>query len=295
MGGDALETAEGAALTTEIVDMLESELVRFCHRLAHGYGIELDRARAAMVLLGKLVSSGVPWTAKPDSDPTRIYEAFSSLVAKHPDLASSLKKEIATFFVATSDVKTAEDTAVTPGAILRRAGAEPSLWWWAAEHADPRSCWIACVDDVDRSVQVALAFGAPVRAVVHALAKAFAVLATRLKTRHASPRTTLVTALGSLASGTVDAAASITKLAFEMRFKYPEAKDPLAELSIHAFQLVEAVQATKERPDVERFGGLARRANRMFEMRGLSLVAMVRADLQPAIDEALVSLASRVD
>lgn len=124
-------------------------------------------------------------------------------------------------------------------------------------------------------------------AVVPALAKAFALLATRLKTRHASPRTMLVAALTSLASGSIDDAAAITKLAFEMRFKEPEAKDPLAELSIHAFQLVEAMQATKDQPDVERFGALARRVDRMFESRGLNLSALVRGELQPAIDEAI--------
>ena len=260
MGDAALETPEGAALATEIVDMLESELVRFRHRLAHGHGIELDRARAAMVLLGKLVGSGVTWTARPDSDPLRLYEAFSSLIPEHP----ALKKDVAAFFVATTDVKTVEDTATSPRAILRRAGAEPSIWWWAAEHDSPAGCWAACADSVDRSVQFALAFGVPVDAVARALARAFALLATRIKTRHTAARTTLAAALNNLP----DNHTAITKLAFEMRFKEPQAKDPLAELSIHAFQLVEAVQATKERPDVERFGVLARRVNQMFEQDG---------------------------
>lgn len=279
MGEDALETADGAALATEIVDMLESELVRFRHRLAHDHGIELDRARAAMVLLGKLVSSGVPWTARPDSDPMRIYEAFTSLIPKHP----VLKKEVAAFFIATSEIKTVDDTATSPSAILRRSGAEPPLWWWAADHRTPGDCWTACADSVDRSVQVALAFGVPALAVARALAKALALLSTRLKTRSR----TLTAALTGF-----DLAdhAAITKLAFEMRFKDPQAKDPLAELSIHAFQLVEAVQATKEQPDVERFGVLARRVNPMFESRGLNLAAMVRGELQPAVEAAIAAI-----
>ncbi len=282
IGDEALETVEGAALATEIVDMLESELVRFRHRLAHDHGIELDRARAAMALLGKLVSSGVPWTARPDSDPVRIYEAFTSLIPKHP----MLKKEVAAFFVATTDVKTVEDTATSPSAILRRAGAEPSLWWWAAEHGTKAECWTTCADSVDRSVQVALGFGVPVDVVVRALARAFALLATRIKTPHTTARTTLTAALHNLPDHQ-DHQAAITKLAFEMRFKDPQAKDPLAELSIHAFQLVEAVQATKEPPDVERFGVLARRINSMFESRGLNLAAMVRGELQSAVDAAI--------
>ncbi len=288
MGEDALETAEGAALATEIVDMLESELVRFRHRLAHDHGIELDRARAAMVLLGKLVSSGVPWTARPDSDPMRVYEAFTSLIPKHPQL----KKEVAAFFIATSEVKTVDDPATSPSAILRRAGAEPPLWWWAADHRTPEECWAACADGVDRAVQVALAFGVSAFAVARALAKALALLSTRLKTRSR----TLTAALTTFEPADH---AAITKLAFEMRFKDPQAKgsgpgpeklDPLAELSIHAFQLVEAVQATKAEPDVERFGVLARRINQMFESRGLNLTAMVRGELQPAFEAAIASL-----
>jgi hypothetical protein len=272
MGGDALDTEDGAALATEIVDMLESELVRFRHRLAHNHGIELDRARAALSLLGKLVGSGVTWTAKPDSDPTLIYEAFSSLIPQHPHL----KKEVAAFFVATTDVKTVDDGLVTPSTILRHAGAEPPLWWWAAEFSDRAACWAACADDVDRTVQVALAFGVPIQPVARALAKAFALLATRLKTHYTPQRSVLLASLN-----TFDTAA-ITKLAFEMRFKDPQAKDPLAELSIHSFQLIEAAQA-KDKPDVERFGVLARNANRMFTSRGLNLVAMVRGDLQEVI------------
>src|SRR5688572_6467191 len=107
MGDDALETEEGAALASEVVEMLEAELVRFRHRVTLDHGIELDRARAAMVLLGKLVAAGVAWTAKPDSDPTKIHEVFSSQVAKHPAIAATLKREIAGFFVATTDIQVA--------------------------------------------------------------------------------------------------------------------------------------------------------------------------------------------
>src|SRR4051794_34107323 len=122
---DALATSEGGALAGEIVDMLESELVRFCHRVDHDHGIELDRARAAMVLLGKLVGAGVAWTAQPDCAPTRIHEAFSSQLAKHKALAPILKRELAGFFVATASVQVVEVPVRTPADLLRRAGADP--------------------------------------------------------------------------------------------------------------------------------------------------------------------------
>jgi hypothetical protein len=277
--GDALETQEGAAFATEIVEMLEAELVRFRHRVAHDHGIELDRARAAMVLLGKLVSGGVKWTAKPDSDPTKLYELFNSMLAKQP----ALKKELAAFFVATTDVKVVEDTSETPAAVLRRAGASPAVWRWATRYDDPERCWVACADDVDKSVQFALAFDIPVERVALALARAFGLLASRLRTRFAAQRTTLVAALAKIAeAGKVEDAATITKLAFEMRMKDQPAADPLTELALHAFQLVGAVQAVKDKPDVERFGTLASRAEQMFASRGIQFAAMVRKELDEA-------------
>jgi hypothetical protein len=283
---DALDTPEGAAFATEIVEMLEAELVRFQHRVAFDHGIELDRARAAMVLLGKLVAAGVNWTAKPDCDPTRLYELFDAMRAKHPAIAPALKKELAAFFVATTDVEVVEDTAETPAAILRRAGASPAHWRWAAAHADAARCWAACADDVDRSVQVALAFGVAVELVAQALARAFALLATRLRTRYPAQRTALVTSLGTIAED-AEQAAAITKLAFEMRLKDQQATDPLTELSIHAFQLADALQSMTDAPDVERFGTLAGRADPMFTSRGIQLAVMVRKELDAAVAQSI--------
>ncbi len=279
---DALATAEGAALAAEIVDMLESELVRFQHRVAHDHGIELDRARAAMVLLGSLLGAGATWTAKPDCDPIKIYKVFESLLPKEPAIAPTLKKELAAFFIATSGVKVVETTSETPAAALRAAGATPSLWWWAADFSTRRQCWAACADDIDQSIQVALAFGVPVEPVAAALAQALASLASRVKTRHSAQRPTLLAALEHLDDHT-----AITRLAFEMRFKDPKGTDPLAELSIHAFQLAEALQATTDTPDVERFGAIARRAEKMFTSRGLQFVAMVRAEIEDAVSAVL--------
>jgi hypothetical protein len=290
MSDGALDTDEGAALATEIVEMLESELVRFQHRVEHDHGIELDRARAAMVLLGKLVAAGVRWTAKPDSDPSRIQEAFASLMKKHPAIATTLKREIAGFFVATTDVQVAEDTTRTPAAILRRAGADPSLWWWAGAYSEPAKCWAAC-GDPEKLVQVALAFGVPVTRVARALATVFGVVATRIKTRYATHRTTLVAELAKVAAtGRLDDPSTITKLAFELRWKDQQASDPASELAIHAFQLVEALQAAKAKPDVERFGVLTGRAERMFSSRGLQLAAMLRKELDDSATDAIAKL-----
>jgi hypothetical protein len=207
---------------------------------------------------------------------------------KHPAIAPMLKKELAAFFVATTDVKVVEDTAQTPAAILRRAGADPSLWWWAASLPDPARCWAACADDADRTVQVALSFGVPAERVARALAGALGMLASRLRTKYLPQRATLSTALTTFAtSGTLDDPGVITKLAFEMRFKDQQATDPVAELSLHAHQLVETLAATKARPDVERFGALAGRADKMFASRGLQFAAMVRAELEDPIADAI--------
>lgn len=298
---DALESVEGAALTTEVVQMLESELVRFRHRVMHDYGIELDRARAAMVLLGRLVAAGVPWTARPDSDPARIHEAFSGMLSKHPALAPILKREIAGFFVATANVKVDEDIARTPSALLRRAGSEPSLWWWAIDYPDPTRCWAACESDVDKLTQVALAFGVPTDRVAAALASAFGVVASRLKTRFTAQRTSLTVSLAQLANGATalgdpTLVASITKLAFEMRVQQllpkdqKSAPDPVADLAIHSFQLVEALQAATKQPDLERFSAVASRSERMFSSRGLQLASMLRKDLDPHVADAITRL-----
>jgi hypothetical protein len=305
---DALRTPDGAALATELVEMLECELVRFCHRVAHDHGIELDRARAAMVLLGKLVAAGVPWTARPDCEPTRIHDAFSRLLPRHPAaIATPLKRELASFFIATTDVRVIDDEpATTPTALLRRAGAEPQLWWWASDHDTPARCWAACGDDAGRLVQLALAFGASSDPVARALAGALGVLATRLKTRHTQQRTALVPVLLRLASqggaAVADPAvlAAVTKTAFELTAAQQllardlRAPDPFADLAVHAFQLVEllgaAAAAGNDRgPDLERHAQLARRIAKTFAARGLVLAAMLRKELDPVVTAALAS------
>jgi hypothetical protein len=127
---DALDTEEGGAFAREIIDALEHELVRFRHRVQHDHAIELDRARAAMVLLGKLVGAGIKWRPRPDADPARIHEAMSAMVGKDPKIATTLKREIAAFFAATADVEVLpEETSNAPAILLRRVGSDPSLWW----------------------------------------------------------------------------------------------------------------------------------------------------------------------
>lgn len=303
---DALATTEGAALATEIVEMLESELVRFCHRVAHDHGIEVDRARAAMVLLGKLVASGIVWTARPDSAPTRINEAMTSLLPRHPAIARVLRRELAAFFVATLEVKVVDDHAHTPSALLRRAGAEPELWWWATSHPRPDRCWLECRSDVNKLTQVALAFGVSPDRVGRALAAAFGVIAARSKTRRTAQRTDLAALLIRLASSGHRAlsdpaiAATITKLAFEMTAARQAwwkdqraAPDGLADIAIYSFQLVELFQAAGRPPDVERYADLASRADGQFHSLGLQLAAMLRKELDEAVAEAIARSPSK--
>jgi hypothetical protein len=304
---EALATADGAGLALEIVEMLEAELVRFCHRVAHDHGIELDRARAAMVLLGKLVGAGVAWTARSDCAPTRIHEAFTSLLPRNLALKPLLKRELAEFFVATASVAVVDTPAVTPADLLRRAGAEPQLWWWASEYDKPERCWAACGNEVGRIVQVALALGVSADRVARALAATFGVVTTRCKTRHTAQRNNLVAVLLRLSSQGAAAladqalAGTITKLAFEMTAARQTwwagapgtpsdsraAPDGLTDVSIHAFQLVEIFQAASKPPDLERFAGLATRADRTFKARGLQLAAMLRKELDDWVATAI--------
>jgi len=297
---EALETIEGVAFATEIVELLESELVRFCHRVTHDHGIELDRARAAMVLLTRLVSSGVVWTARPDSSPARIHETFSGLLPRHPALAKILRRELAEFFVATVEVKVVDDPARTPAALLRRAGAEPQLWWWAAAYERPERCWAECGSDVGKLVQVALAFGVTADRVARALAAALGVVATRSKTRRTAQRNDLAGVLNRLASAGAAVLAdpallgTITKLAFEMTAAQQAwwkdqrtAPDGLADVSIYSFQLVEIFQASARPPDLERFAMLASRAERTVAGLGLQLAAMLRKELDAQVAEAI--------
>jgi hypothetical protein len=315
MGDDAqpplgvFETTGGGALAAELVELLESELVRFCHRVTHDHGIELDRARAAMTLLGTVIGSGIGWTARPDSDPARIREAFTAVLPRDPTLAPILRRELAGFFVATAEVKVVDDAARSPAARLRRAGADPQLWRWAAAHPDPERCWEACGTDAEKLVQVALAFGVTADRVGRAVAGALRVLVTRTKTRHTAQRSGLVAVLGELASSGVAALAdpalvsTITRLAFEMTAAQQAwwndqraAPDGLAEVSILAFQLVELVQAAARipalPPDVERHAALASRAARTLQPLGLQLAAMLRKELDEPFAAAIAEAAA---
>ena len=295
---DALETEEGGAFAREILDALESELVRFRHRVAHDHGIELDRARAAMVLLGKLVGAGIAWKARPDSDPARIHEAFSTIVPRDPKIATTLKREIAAFFAATADVEVLpEDTSKSPAVLLRRVGSDPALWWWAAAFAEPRQCWAGCGDDVDRLIQVALAVGVNRDAVARALASALAALMTRVKTKPTPQRDEVVATIERLAKDGARAlddptfVAAITKLAFEItaaqHMKHLRG-DPISDIAVHLFQLVDALK-TKQ-TDVERLGAVSGRMDRMFATRGIQLAGMLRKDLDTAVEEAIARL-----
>jgi hypothetical protein len=295
---EALETEEGGAFAREILDALEHELVRFRHRVIHDHGIELDRARAAMVLLGKLVGAGIKWKARPDSDPARIHEAFSSIVARDSKGSTTLKREIAAFFAATADVEVLpEDTSRAPAALLRRVGSDPSLWWWAAAYPDAAQCWTACGSDVDRLIQVALAVGVARDSIARALAGSLATLMTRVKTRPTPQRDAVVATIERLAaSGAIaldDATfvGGITKLAFEMTAAQQMKQlkgDPIGDIAVHLFQLVDALK-TKQ-TDVERLGAVAGRMDRMFSSRGIQLAGLLRKDLDTAVEEAIARL-----
>lgn len=297
---DALETEEGGAFGREILDALEHELVRFRHRVMHDHGIELDRARAAMVLLGKLVGAGVKWKARPDSDPARIHEAMSTMVprVKDPKIATTLKREIAAFFAATADVEVLpDDHGKTPAALLRRVGSDPSLWWWAAAYPEPSAAWTACAGDVDRLIQVALAVGVSRDAAARALASALAILMTRVKTRPSTQRDEIVAAIERLAEQGARAlddppfSASITKLAFEMTAAVQMKQlrsDPILEIAVHLFQLVDALKA--KQTDVERLGAVAGRMDKLFSSRGIQLAGLLRKDLDTAVEEAIARL-----
>jgi len=297
----ALETEEGRAVALEIVAMLESELVRFCHRVAHDHAIALDRARASMVLLGTLVGSGAPWTARPDSAPTRIHDAFAELAARNPadwPPAGAIRSEVAAFLDATAAVAIVDEPAQTPAQRLRAAGADPDLWWWASDHDTFARSWIECGDHAARLVQVALAMGVASERVARALAQTFASAALKARTRRAAQRDELVALLTKLAANGAAAladeralVAATTRLAFEMAAAQQAwwtggkrgPADPLAELAVLSFQLIELFAAIDRKPDLERFGDLASRADRTFGSRGMRLAALLRHDLEPVV------------
>ena len=301
MSERALDTEEGRAVALEIVAMLESELVRFCHRVTHDHLIALDRARASMVLLGTLVGSGVPWTARADSSPQRIHDAFAELAARNPadwSPAAQIRAEVATFLDVCSEVATVDVAVTTPADKLRAAGADPDMWWWAGDHDTLYRSWVASGEHAGRLVQVALTMGVSADRVARALANVFAQATQKAKTRRADQRDDLVALLGKLASDGAGAlaqeralVASTTKLAFEMAAAQQAwwtggkrgSQDALAELAVLSFQLVELFGAVSRAPDLERFADLANRADRAFVARGMRLAALLRHDLDPDI------------
>ncbi|HEV7555263.1 MAG TPA: hypothetical protein VGO00_07415 [Kofleriaceae bacterium] len=310
MGADSdagpLATADGRALATELVEMLESELVRFTHRVLHDHGIQLDRARASMALLGTLVTSGVPWTAHHDSSPQTIHDAFAVLATRNPatwPLGPVIRNEVARFLEATATVTAVDDVdAATPAARLRHAGAHPDLWWWASPFDTFVRCWNECGANVTKLVSVALAFDVPSDRVARALASAFTLVATRAKTRRTIQRNDLVAMLTRLSSVGAQAladrelVAKVTKLAFEMaatQQRWPGERTPamsiapdgLTDIAVRAFQLVELFTAIDRAPDVERYADLAAGAERTFTSLGLRLPAMLRKDLEAVLAE----------
>ena len=309
MGADSdagpLATVDGRALATELVEMLESELVRFTHRVVHDHGVELDRARASMALLGTLVGSGVPWTAHHDSSPQTIHDAFAVLATRNPatwPLAPVIRREVDRFLEVTAAVTIVDDDATTPAARLRRAGAHPDLWWWASPFDTFERCWNECGANVTRLVSVALAFDVPSDRVARALASAFTLVATRAKTRRTIQRNDLVALLtrlssvGAAALADRELVAKNTKLAFEMaatQQRWPGdrtppmsiAPDGLLDIAVRAFQLVELFTAIDREPDIERYADLAAGVERTFTSLGLRLAAMLRKDLEAVLAE----------
>lgn len=307
----ALDTEDGRALAGEVTELLESELVRFTHRVQHDHGIELDRARGALVLITALLRAGVTWNPRSDCAPARVAAAFEEMAKRDPAHAEVVRAEIDAFEVWTANVASIDKPDHTIAARLRQIGAAPETWWWAAGfERDHVRCWKAAGAASDRLVQVALALGVPAEAIARALAGAFIVAATRAKTRRASQRNDLVALLGRFVTGgaTVvdrdkDLVAKATALAFEMAAasqpwwsgtggpRRGAAADGIAEVSVLAFQLVElfAAIAAGRPADPERFGALAGRADRALAGRGLRLGALLQRELDPIFAEAVKS------
>ena len=321
MSSGALGTDDGKAIAAEIGELLESELVRFVHRVEYDHGIELDRARAAMVLLTKLLAGGVAWTPHVDSAPDKVAAAFGALADRNPgwppSLTVEIRAEVDAFVAATKDLEVEDDPPRTTAALLRRSGAAPEMWWWAAGYgAEHETCWKAARAHSERMVQVALAVGVAPDAIGRALAAAFTVAATRAKTRRIGQRNDLVALLGRLASTGFTAitrdqelVGKATALAFEMTAaqeswwtagapapgapatagkKKPAADDGIADIAVLSFQLVELfTAAAKGRADPERFGALAARADKALAHRGLRLAALLQRDLDPPFSDAV--------
>jgi hypothetical protein len=177
---------------------------------------------------------------------------------------------------------------------LRAAGATPEAWWWASQFDDDlEQCWTACGTNAERLVQVALAIGISADAVSRALAGAFAVTATRAKTKRTAQRNDLVALLNRLATAGATAVlverplvSKVTALAFEMAAaQQPWARrgseDGIGEIAVLSFQLVELFGAA--RADLERYADVAFRAERVLKARGLSLANFLKRDLDPLV------------
>jgi hypothetical protein len=309
----ALDTDAGSALAGEVTELLESELVRFVHRVHHDHGVALDRARAALALLTALIRGEVPWTARPDCAPARIAAAFTAFARRESipaALATELLTEVDSFVTASVRVAVVDEPARTTAALLRRVGAAPELWWWATRFdADHGQCWQACVTASDRVVQVALAVGIEADLIGRALAGAFTVGATRAKTRRTAQRNDLVALLGRLvASGAAvldqdrELVAKVTALAFEMTAAQAPwwtgagasagnrtRADGVADVAVLTFQLLElftAIAAGRE-PDPERYGELAARADETLSGKALRVGALLQRELDPAFAAAV--------
>lgn len=289
----------GREVAADVVELLESELVRFRHRVAHDFGISLDRARAALVLLAELVGAGVPWTAHPDSAPRKIFDAFIELIGRAEaswphGLAESLHAELAEFVNATREVAIAEPPPrPTLSMLLRTAGAAPELWWWSAQFdSDPGACWRAAQASGERIVGLAVALGVPTEQVVRSLAGGLVVAVGRAKTPRVGQRNDLVALLGrvvasgrSVLAGDGDPVAKLTALAFQLTAA--KERDGLAELAVLTFQLVELLRGSERPPDPERFCDIAQRAQRVLQPLGVQLAGVLKRDLEPALVAAL--------
>jgi hypothetical protein len=297
----AFDSDAGREVAADVVEMLESELVWFRHRVAHDFGIAFDRARAALVLLSKLAAAGVPWTARPDSAPRRIFEAFIELIgraeASWPQgLAEALHAELAEFVDVTRAVAIAQPPQrETLSALLRHAGAAPELWWWSSQFdGDPAACVAAASTTGERTVGLAIALGIPAEPVARSLAGALAVGVGRAKTARLGPRIDLVGLLNRVASSgrsalaaDADAVSRLTALAFQLTAV--KERDGLAELAVLAYQLIELLRPSDRPPDPERFCDIALRAQRALRPLGVQLAGVLKRDLEPALAAALAS------
>lgn len=291
----AFDSEGGREVAADVVEMLESELVRFRHRVAHDFAISLDRARAALVLLSKLVEGGVPWTAHPDSAPRKIFDAFIELLGRSEaawphGIAEAVHAELAEFVAATRAVAIVEPPhRPTLSTLLRDAGAAPELWWWSGQFdGDPGACWRAAAASGERIVAIAVALGIPTEQVVRSFAGGLVVAVGRAKTPRIGPRSDLVALLNRVATSgrsalaeDQESVAKLTALAFQLTAA--KERDGIAELAVLTFQLVELLRGEDRPPDPERFCDLALRAQRVLHPLGVQLAGVLKRDLEPAV------------